>query len=81
MKNTLTKLFLVLFASGLLFSTTSCEKCRECTAFEAGTNLVYYYESQCFSGSGSSSKIEDWESKFRADYAGYYVICTVKSNP
>ncbi len=81
MKKIVAKLFLVLFASGLLFSITSCEKCKECIAYEPGTNLVYYYESQCYSGSGASSKINDWEAKFRADNAGYYVICTIKSNP
>jgi len=80
MKKTFTPLFFTIFAFGLLVAATSCKKCKECIAYEPGTSLVYYYESQCYSGSGSSSKIDDWEAKFRADYSGYYVICAVKSD-
>ena len=77
MKKIFIKLFLILFALGLLFSTTSCKKCLECTAREPGTNLIYYYESQCHTGSGASGKIDDFESEFRAEFSDYYVYCNI----
>ena len=80
MKTIQFKLLFFLFAFGLLLSVASCEKCHECIAYEDYfTNQIYYYESHCAKGSGSSKEIEQWEADFKAKYAGYYVICRIRN--
>ncbi|MBE0648921.1 MAG: hypothetical protein IH596_14210 [Bacteroidales bacterium] len=77
MKTYISKFLFVLFATGFILSMASCEKCRECTVFEKDTNIIYYYERHCETGSGSSNRIEEWEAELRAKYSGYYVYCNV----
>lgn len=76
MKKVFSRFFFVLVASGVIFSTVSCKKCRECTAYEEyGSGYEYYYESQCYTGMNASKKIDDWEANFRSVYSGYYIEC------
>ncbi len=77
MKKYISKFLTALFAVGFIVSISSCEKCRECTVYEQDTNLVYYYERHCETGSGSSSRIDEWEVELRTKYPGYYIYCAV----
>ena len=74
--NALVKVIAGLFVAGLFFTTISCKKCRECTAYEDyNLSYTYYYESNCITGMKASQRIDDWEADFRSTYAGYYIVC------
>lgn len=67
---------ILIFASALLligFATTSCRKCKTCTAYYKSDNTVFYQEHEC----GRSLVMNTWEDSFKAsyDWGDYYVEC------
>lgn len=76
MSKFITRSFFGLFLGGLLFASVSCEKCKECWAYDTyNYSYISYYEEYCATGPNAKSQVNDWEDDFRRTWSGYYIEC------
>jgi hypothetical protein len=59
----------------LLFGSTSCKKCRECTAYDY-EGFYYHSDEYCSTGPAAGRNVDDWEDTFRSTWWDYNVTCT-----